>query len=81
MVYNTHMAKKLYLTARPGKTYKSVEEIKHDWHDGQEFRVYGGYLTSIHKTVEMKMGGIVFVEVVFQNPDHGMRAESTRIML
>lgn len=75
------MAKRLFLTARPGKIYKTAEEIEHDWNNGEEFRVYGGYTTSIHKKVEMQIGGVRLVEIVYQNPAHDMRAESVRIML
>lgn len=75
------MDKHLFLTARPGKVYSSEEEIKHDWHDGKEFRVYGGHMISIGRRVEMLMRGLTHVEVVYQNPAHDMKAESVVIAL
>lgn len=75
------MDKHLFLTARPGKTYSTKEEIKHDWHDGQEFRVYGGHMISINRRVEMLMRGVTHIKVVYQNPAHDMKAESVVIAL
>lgn len=75
------MDKHLFLTARPGKTYSSAEEIKYDWHDGKEFRVYGGHMISNSRKVEMLIKGVTHIEVVYQNPAHDMKAESVIIAL
>lgn len=75
------MAKHLFMTARPGKVYSTAEEIKHDWYDGKEFRVYGGYMISNSRTVEMRLRGVTHIEVVYQNQAHDMKAESVIIAL
>lgn len=75
------MARKIFLTARPHKTYTSKEEILHDWHDGKDFRVYGGTLVSKNRTVEMLIRGITHVEVVYQDPKQDMKAVSVMIQL
>lgn len=75
------MAKHLFMTARPGKVYSTAEEAKQDWHDGKEFRVYGGYMISNSRTVEMRIRGITHVEIVYQNPALDMKAESVIIAL